>query len=92
MHSTLHNIIETAFEIGVIINSLLFIPQILHLFRQKNSHGISLATFGGFTLLNGLTICHAVIRNDEILLLGSILSLTSCTIVSILIIFYRTKN
>ncbi len=83
--------VEIIFSLGLFINAVLFIPQIIRLYKTKNSQGISLVTFGGFSIIQFFTVLHAYLHQDILLLLGFLLSLITCGIVTFLIIFYRCK-
>ena len=45
------------FGLGLGCNALLFVPQALAVWRQKSDEGISLLTFGGFSVLAGHWHC-----------------------------------
>jgi len=82
-------IVEFFFSLGLFINAGLFIPQIIQLYRTKNSQGLSLLTFAGFNLIQLFAVLHGFIHQDKILLLGFLLSLITCGTVTILLIWYR---
>lgn len=84
--------IEVSFLISLFINACLFVPQVIKLYRVKNSQGLSLTTFLGFNLIQAVIIIHAVLRKDWLLVIGTSLSLITCGAVNILIILYRTPS
>ena len=84
--------IEIFFSIGLFINALLFLPQIIKLYKQKNSQDISLLTFLGFSIIQFFTAYHGYIVKDYKLMYGFILSFALCSIVNILIIYYRLRK
>ncbi len=81
--------IESVFSIGLFINAVLFIPQIIRLYKAKHAHDVSLLTFAGFNIISVFIFLHAFIRNDLLLMLGYALTLITNTTVTILIIWYR---
>ena len=85
----LQYVIETLFSAGLFINAILFIPQIVRLFRTKNSRGLSLMTFAGFNAIQFFTMLHAYLHRDYLLLIGMALSLLTCGIVTVMIFLYR---
>jgi MtN3 and saliva related transmembrane protein len=85
----LQNVIETIFGLGLFINAALFLPQIIRLHKTKSSEGVSLLMFGGFCLLQLLTIFHGIIHKDYLLIVGYILSLIACGTVTVQILLYR---
>lgn len=85
-------IIETMFSIGLFANAILFVPQIIRLYRTKDAEGSSLLTFGGFCLIQFFAILHGYINQDYLLMLGFALSLLTCGTVTILIVWYRLKK
>lgn len=87
----LYLFIEMGFFTSLIINALLFIPQILRLYKTKNSSSVSTMTFLGFNIIQIFVICHAIIAHDTFLLIGTALSLVTCGIVTGLSILYKMK-
>ena len=45
-------IVAVIFGLGLGCNALLFVPQVLAVWRKKSDEGISLITFGGFSVLH----------------------------------------
>ena len=83
--------IEVLFAISLIVNAAFFVPQIVKLYKIKNTSGISLLMFLGFNLIQFICILYGYIKKDYILMWGFALSLLTCGSVSILILIYR-KN
>ncbi|MBN1684435.1 MAG: hypothetical protein JW855_03240 [Gammaproteobacteria bacterium] len=83
------NFIQIAFFISLLFGALLFLPQIIRLARTKNSEGVSLITFLGFTLIQLLVIIHGFYYQDSLLILGTFLRFLSCAILIYLILLYR---
>lgn len=81
--------IEILFRFGLIINAALFIPQILKLFKTKNTEGLTMLTFFGFNCIQILGILHCYFNRDYFPMLGWIVSLCTCGSITLLIIFYR---
>lgn len=81
--------IEFGFSISLIINAVLFIPQILILLKTKSTEGVSLITFIGFNVIQLFTIFHGLLIHDYLLAIGCFLSVLTCGMVSILIIYYK---
>lgn len=87
--SFLETFIQVGFSICLLVNSALFIPQIITLLKTQSSKNISLTTFLGFNVIQLFTLLHGWIENDIILVVGCIVSLITCGTVSLLIIYYR---
>lgn len=85
-------IIDIIFAAGLFINSMLFIPQAVRLFKQKISTDLSLTTFIGFCATQLSAIIYGYLHNDYILMFGYMLALLTCGLVTGLIIFYRFKT
>lgn len=81
--------INVIFGLGLFINALLFVPQIISLFRQKHANDISLLTFAGFNLINIFAVLHGITMQDKWLIIGYSFSVITNTIVTFLIIWYR---
>jgi MtN3 and saliva related transmembrane protein len=80
------------FGLGLGGNALLFVPQILAVWRKKTDEGISLLTFGGFSVLQIIGIVHGLYQHDLSLTLGMVASLLTCGTVTTLTIFYRMRR
>ena len=85
-------IVAVIFGLGLGCNALLFVPQVLALWRKKSDEGISLITFGGFSVLQAVGIVHGVYQRDLSLILGMAASLLTCGSVTFLTIFYRVRR
>jgi MtN3 and saliva related transmembrane protein len=80
------------FGLGLGCNALLFVPQVLAVWRKKTDEGISLITFGGFSILQAVGIVHGVNHHDWSLILGMAASLLTCGSVTALTILYRVRR
>ena len=85
-------IVAVIFGLGLLCNALLFVPQVLAVWRKKSDEGISLITFGGFSVLQVIGIIHGVYQHDPSLIVGMSASLLSCGSVTALTIFYRIRR
>jgi MtN3 and saliva related transmembrane protein len=85
-------IVAVIFGLGLGCNALLFVPQVLAVWRKKTDEGISLITFGGFSVLQVVGIVHGIYQQDWSLILGMSASLLTCGSVTGLTIFYRVKR
>lgn len=85
----LSRVVEYLFGLGLFINALLFVPQIIQLYRSKDAEGISLLTFSGFCFLQLLAILHGYFRHDHVLMIGYFFSIVTCGTVTILIFIYK---
>jgi len=84
--------IAVIFGLGLGCNALLFVPQVLAVWRKKTDEGISLITFGGFSVLQVIGIVHGIYQRDWSLILGMAASLVTCGSVAGLTIFYRVRR
>jgi MtN3 and saliva related transmembrane protein len=85
-------IVAVIFGLGLLCNALLFVPQALAVWRKKTDEGISVITFGGFSVLQANGIVHGVYQQDLSLILGMAASLLSCGTVTFLTLFYRMRR
>jgi MtN3 and saliva related transmembrane protein len=85
-------IVAVIFGLGLGCNALLFVPQILAVWRKKTDEGISLVTFGGFSILQAIGIVHGLYQHDLSLILGMAASLLTCGTVTFLTILYRVRR
>jgi len=91
-HDTLYYIVDVLFSIALFINTILFLPQAYRLFKEKRADEVSLATFGGFNILQLIAIIYGFMHHDYILAIGYILSFITCFLVSIQIVIYRLNK
>jgi MtN3 and saliva related transmembrane protein len=85
-------IVAVIFGLGLVCNALLFVPQVIAIWRKKTDEGISLITFGGFSVLQAIGIVHGVYQQDLSLILGMAASLLSCGTVTFLTLYYRMRR
>jgi len=85
-------IVAIVFGLGLGCNALLFVPQIIAVWRKKTDEGISLITFGGFSILQAIGIVHGLYQQDLSLTLGMAASLLTCGTVTALTIYYRVRR
>jgi MtN3 and saliva related transmembrane protein len=85
-------IVAIIFGLGLGGNALLFVPQIVAVWRKKTDEGISLITFGGFSILQAIGIVHGLYQQDLSLTLGMAASLLTCGTVTALTIFFRARR
>jgi MtN3 and saliva related transmembrane protein len=80
------------FGLGLGGNALLFVPQIIAVWRKKSDEGISLLTFGGFSVLQIIGIIHGSYQHDASLTIGMAASLLTCGTVTMLTVFFRMRR
>jgi MtN3 and saliva related transmembrane protein len=85
-------IVAVVFGLGLLGNAALFVPQIIAVWRKKTDEGISLITFGGFSVLQVVGIIHGLYQQDFSLTLGMAASLLTCGSVTALTIYYRLQR
>jgi MtN3 and saliva related transmembrane protein len=85
-------IVAVVFGLGLLGNALLFVPQVLVVWRKKSDEGISLITFGGFSVLQVVGIVHGMFQQDLSLILGMAASLLTCGSVTALTVLYRVRR
>jgi MtN3 and saliva related transmembrane protein len=85
-------IVAIVFGLGLLGNALLFVPQVIAVWRKKSDEGISLITFGGFSILQVIGIVHGAYQHDPSLIIGMAASLLTCGSVTGLTILYRVRR
>jgi len=85
-------IVAYLFGLGLLGNAALFVPQAIAVWRKKSDEGVSLITFGGFSILQVVGIVHGVYQHDWSLILGMAASLATCGTVTMLTLFYRVRR
>ena len=66
------------FGLGLLGNAALFVPQAIAVWRKKSDEGVSLITFGGFSVLQVVGIVHGAYEHDWSLIIGMTASLLTC--------------
>ena len=87
----LEQIITIIFAISNTANAFLYLPQILLLYKRKDSSGVSLLMFFCFCMVLLVTTLYGYTKQDYILATTSLLSLCACGTATTLIIIYRLK-
>jgi MtN3 and saliva related transmembrane protein len=85
-------IVAVVFGLGLVGNAILFVPQGVAVWRKKSDEGISLITFGGFSILQAIGIVHGAYQRDASLILGMAASLLTCGSLTVLTLFYRVRR
>lgn len=85
-------IVAVIFGLGLLGNAALFVPQVIALWRKKSDEGISLITFGGFSVLQIVGIVHGLYQHDPSLIFGMAASLCTCGAVTLLTLRYRLQR
>jgi MtN3 and saliva related transmembrane protein len=88
----MRDIVTFLFGLGLLGNAALFVPQAIAVWRKKSDEGISLITFGGFSILQVVGIVHGLYEHDWSLIVGMSASLLTCGTVTFLTIFYRIRR
>jgi len=88
----MREIIKWLFGLGLVGNALLFVPQAIALWRKKTDEGVSLITFGGFSVLQVIGVIHGFYEHDSSLIVGLGASFLTCGTVTALTVFYRAKR
>ncbi len=50
--------IKLGFSISLLVNALLFIPQIIRIIKNNSVEGVSLITLAGFNIIQIFTMLH----------------------------------
>jgi len=77
------------FGFGLILNSVIFVPQALTIWRKKRADGVSIVTFFSFNALQLIGALHGYFQHDRPLMIGMLASLLTCGAVTVLAVTYR---
>lgn len=80
------------FGVGWAMNALLFLPQLIAVVRKRSSEGVSLITFGGFSVLQAIGVAHGYLQHDNSLVFGMGTSLAACGTLTLITIYFRLKE
>jgi len=82
-------LIAWLFGVGLILNSVIFVPQALTIWRKKRAEGVSIVTFSSFNALQFIGVLHGYFQSDRSLMIGMLASLVTCGTVTVLAIAYH---
>ena len=89
---SIHGVVNSIFSVALFINAALFIPQAIHIVKNKTAAGLSLLTFLGFLCIQAAVVLHSIIIRDYLLLGGYLLSMLTCGVVVTLIFIYKKSK
>lgn len=84
--------VESFFITSLFVNAVLFFPQIIQLYRCKDSESVSFITFAGFEIINIFTMWHGYLHHDLLLGNGTLLSVVTNGIVVLQILYYKKRS
>jgi MtN3 and saliva related transmembrane protein len=90
--ASMKQLVAIIFGLGLFGNAALFVPQVIAVWRKKTDEGISLITFGGFSILQIVAILHGLYQHDLALTTGMAASLLTCGSVTALTLYYRLRR
>ncbi len=85
------DIVAVIFGFGLFVNACVFVPQIIQIWKVKSAESISLMTFGGFNVIQGVGAVHGYYQHDWALMLGMIAALVTSGSVTLLAFTYRRR-
>jgi MtN3 and saliva related transmembrane protein len=88
----MRQIVAVIFGIGLFGNALLFVPQAIAVWRKRSDEGVSLLTFGGFSVLQIVGVIHGFYEHDNSLIFGLGASFLTCGTVTALTVYYRIRR
>lgn len=91
LHQIIRDAVQFVFTTALFTNAILFIPQTVKIFKEKDGREISLLTFGGFLLIQCTILLHGIIQHDILLVIGYSCSIMACGSVVLGALFFR-KN
>jgi len=80
------------YGMALFANAALFIPQAWRIFVSKSPGGSSLITFAGFNVIQFLGIINGLYHHDCALIIGQIISLSACSLVTMQLIMYKLRK
>lgn len=87
----MRELVTLLFGLGLFVNALLFIPQVLRIWRVKNAESVSLVTFGMFNVLQVIGALHGYFEHDWALMVGMAAALVTSGAVTALAVIYRQR-
>lgn len=84
-------VFKLIFSGAMVVNAFLFIPQCLRIVRHNTGETLSLTTFGGFFVIQLITVVHGILHEDLLLTMGAGLSMMCCGSCLALIVYFRAR-
>jgi len=84
-----YHLIQVLFGLALIFNAVLFVPQAIKIYRKKSAKEVSLLTFAGIAVVQVITIIHAYLVHDHMLMYGFSVAFFTCSSVVVLILRFR---
>lgn len=84
-------VVAWLFGTSLVVNALIFVPQALRIRRERSARGVSILTFGGFTVMQLVGTLHGYFQSDPVLMIGMAASLLTCGSVTVLAWLHREK-
>jgi uncharacterized protein with PQ loop repeat len=69
--------------IGAVISGIAYLPQILHMFREKCTNGLSLRAYGLWTVSSLMVFAHAVTVGDLVFIALGTIQITATIIIAV---------
>ena len=84
--NTVRLAVDLIFDLGLVINAVIYFPQIIKIIRTKEARDLSLMTFIGIALLQLSFALHGYFHQDRELTIGMLAAfLVSCWLVFLMI-------
>ncbi|MBN2689445.1 MAG: hypothetical protein JXR42_02420 [Gammaproteobacteria bacterium] len=80
------------FSIALFVHGVLFIPQVVKIWKKRSAAGVSLLTFAGFNVVQLSATLHGYFIHDYILMFGTGFSLITCGMVTLSIICFMLRK
>ena len=88
--SAIKIIIDILFDIGMFVNAVVYVPQIIKIFHRKEAKDLSLITFVSVGLLQLIVALHGYFYRDFALMVGMVFALLSTiTLISLIIVYQK---
>lgn len=85
-------VVDIIFDFGLLINGLLYLPQLIKIYQTKSTQGLSRLTFIGFNFIQIMFILHGLLIRDFQLAIGMGFSEIICGIATIGLFIYRKND
>lgn len=86
------NIIGLLFIMVLVVNTLLFIPQIIYILRRKTDQALSTLTLGGWIFMQLTLLYYGIVNQNYLLAISGVFSLLTCVIMVVLSLRYRESE
>lgn len=88
-HSAKARVMDDLMYVVALIAPIMTIPQLLQIWTQKSTQGVSITTWGAYALVSGLWLIYGIVHKEKPFILTQFLLLILDSLIVIGVLFYK---